>query len=411
MRARHAITAGRRATGTGIAMTIVQPGIDLAPHDGGRDAAAIRSPRPLPAIDIAAHRRRRNRRNLILAVALAALLIFAAADVYFVMRALESSALPRQRPGTVIDVPPIAPVAPPSDPAALRKLTVEEALDENARIPFAKGPNPSAPALVVASGSPDWDRSVGCLTAAIYYEAGNEPLGGQQAVAQVVLNRVRHPTYPSTVCGVVYEGANRPTGCQFTFTCDGSTARAPDPRRWEQARFVAESALRGQVYAPVGLATHYHADYVVPYWASSLAKTIRIGRHIFYRWNGFWGTPTAFTQRYAGGEPMIGVMPDSAMSAAAPVETPETPTVATIADRPILAYRDAASRAAGPVDAAAVATDGPAPGAAGTSAAAAAAPGPPAVRKPAGRRFVIGMNEAARDERADRTAESTAPAP
>jgi hypothetical protein len=117
-------------------------------------------------------------------------------------------------------------------------------------------------------------------------------------VAQVVLNRVRHPAFPNSVCGVVYEGSTRVTGCQFTFTCDGSMAHAPLPSLWNRARKVAEAALAGSVYAPVGQATHYHANYVVPYWASSLVKTSIEGAHIFYRWAGGWGRPAAFTDRW-----------------------------------------------------------------------------------------------------------------
>ncbi|MFD1958893.1 cell wall hydrolase [Novosphingobium panipatense] len=85
-----------------------------------------------------------------------------------------------------------------------------------------------------------------------------------------MLNRVAHPAYPGTVCGVVYQGSERSTGCQFSFTCDGSLARRPQPMFWERARAVARAALAGYVYAPAGLATHYHTVQVRPYWAPSL---------------------------------------------------------------------------------------------------------------------------------------------
>jgi hypothetical protein len=117
-----------------------------------------------------------------------------------------------------------------------------------------------------------------------------------------VLNRVRHPAYPASVCGVVYQGHERPTGCQFTFTCDGSLLRAPMRAYWDRARLVAQAAMNGYVYAPVGNATHYHTSYVVPYWASSLVKSAVVGAHIFYRWAGSWGRPAAFGQRYAARE-------------------------------------------------------------------------------------------------------------
>jgi len=151
----------------------------------------------------------------------------------------------------------------------------------------------------------DRQRALRCLTQAVYYEAALEPSEGQAAVAQVVLNRVRDPNYPSTVCGVVYQGAERTTGCQFTFTCDGALARTPTAWGWNRAQAVAERALSGHVASRVGTATHYHADYVRPYWAPSLAKIDQIGAHIFYRWKGRAGESAAFTDRSLGREPQI----------------------------------------------------------------------------------------------------------
>lgn len=139
-----------------------------------------------------------------------------------------------------------------------------------------------APAFHFARGSADLSRALDCMTAAVYYEAGDDPTG-QRAVAQVVLNRARNPNYPSSVCGVVFQGHKRSTGCQFTFTCDGSLARIPDRAGWLRAREVALASLSGAVDRQVGAATHYHADYVVPYWASELTKVAVVGRHIFYR--------------------------------------------------------------------------------------------------------------------------------
>jgi hypothetical protein len=148
-------------------------------------------------------------------------------------------------------------------------------------------------------------RAERCLTEAIYYEGALEPEAGQRAIAQVVLNRVRHPAYPDNVCGVVFEGQERSTGCQFTFTCDGSRMRAPVPSLWAQANRIAKAALGGAVADEVGMSTHYHADYVMPYWSATLDQSGQIGRHIFYRWRGTTGTPAAFTRRYTGREPMI----------------------------------------------------------------------------------------------------------
>ncbi|WP_243450840.1 cell wall hydrolase [Sphingosinicella sp. CPCC 101087] len=188
----------------------------------------------------------------------------------------------------------------------LKQIAPTDALAWNAAIPVSDLANPAArPFLLGGASEADRRRSLECLTAAIYYEAATEPLDGQRAVAQVVLNRVRHPAWPSTVCGVVFEGARRITGCQFTFSCDGSLRRAPMPALWERARQVAEAALGGYVFSPVGWATHYHANYVVPYWAPSLVKSATIGAHIFYRWSGGWGRPHAFASRYAGVEPAI----------------------------------------------------------------------------------------------------------
>jgi hypothetical protein len=153
------------------------------------------------------------------------------------------------------------------------------------------------------AGSPS--RAEDCLTQAIYYEGALEPELGQRAIAQVVLNRVRHPQYPNSVCGVVFEGQHLPTGCQFTFTCDGSRMRAPVAGIWRKANLIAKAALGGMVTKEVGFATHYHADYVQPYWAPTLDPSGQIGRHIFYRWRGTAGTPGAFSAAYTGREPLI----------------------------------------------------------------------------------------------------------
>ncbi len=189
------------------------------------------------------------------------------------------------------------------DVRAVRPVAPDTAAEINRKQPFAIGPNPAARPFSLAAGSGESrERALECLTSAIYYEAGQEPLAGQQAVAQVVLNRVRHPAFPASVCGVVFQGATRTTGCQFTFTCDGSLARAPEQSSWNRAREVARAALSGFVQPAVGNATHYHANYVAPYWAPTLAKTAAIGAHLFYRWSGGWGQPGAFAQRWSGRE-------------------------------------------------------------------------------------------------------------
>ncbi|WP_234026882.1 cell wall hydrolase [Erythrobacter sp. HKB08] len=161
---------------------------------------------------------------------------------------------------------------------------------------------PAARAFAGGGTGLDKARALQCMTQAIYYEAASEAIGGQRAVAQVVLNRVAHPSYPNNVCGVVFQGSERTTGCQFSFTCDGSLRRKPSPAAWSRARMVAQDALSGSVYAPVGLATHYHTVWIYPYWAPSLDHVGTIGAHRFYRWRGAAGKPGAFTAAYRGAE-------------------------------------------------------------------------------------------------------------
>lgn len=177
----------------------------------------------------------------------------------------------------------------------------------NANLPIAGLPGPAAASYAFRPATPvDQMRSLDCLTQAIYYEAGNQSEDGQRAVAQVVLNRVRHPAWPNTVCGVVYQGAMRPGGgCQFTFTCDGSLTRTPVASLWVRARQYAAEALAGRTYAGVGLSTFYHANYVFPGWAPRLVKTATIGAHIFYRLPGLAGAAGSFSDAYAGGEPVV----------------------------------------------------------------------------------------------------------
>lgn len=168
-------------------------------------------------------------------------------------------------------------------------------------------------------------RALECLAQAVWYEAASENEAGQRAVAQVVLNRMAHPSWPASVCGVVYQGSQRSTGCQFTFTCDGSLGRRAGGVSWARAQAVAADALSGKVYAPVGHATHYHTLWVNPYWASSLDHVGTIGAHRFYRTRGAGGEKAAFTMAYAGFEPGVEAranartsMPSGAMGAPAP---------------------------------------------------------------------------------------------
>jgi hypothetical protein len=178
----------------------------------------------------------------------------------------------------------------------------------------------------------DTARAHYCLTAALYYEAASESDDGMRGVAQVVLNRVRHPSFPGSVCGVVFQGSQRASVCQFTFSCDGSMARQPSRPQWTRASRIAAEALAGRVFPNVGMATHYHTLAVWPSWGRTLATTNVIGAHIFHRYRGRWGLPDAFLRPYAGREPAPGpYLPIAAQLAARagrPAITVELPGVA-----------------------------------------------------------------------------------
>src|SRR5687768_7469895 len=232
-------------------------------------------------------------------------------------------------------------IPPQPEPLQFREIAPQDAVAINAEVPVSTLPNPAARPFGIAFATPaDRLRAVECLTAAVYYEAAVESTAGQQAVAQVVLNRVRHPAYPRTVCGVVFQGHERATGSQFTFTCDGALRRTPSAAGWARARRVAEEALAGKVFAPVGWATHYHTNWVVPYWSSSLVKLANIGTHIFYRWEGGWGRPAAFRHGHAPVEPRFAKMRSLTSD---PTTLAEAPTIDEAA---ALAAAEAAAAAA-----------------------------------------------------------------
>jgi hypothetical protein len=205
---------------------------------------------------------------------------------------------------------------PLSDPAPYALAKAGHALGTGQAIPIvpdaplslsARLETGPAAASYVFKGrtSEDAARALRCLTSAIYYEAASESSDGQRAVAQVVLNRVRHPAWPNSICGVVYQGSEKP-GCQFTYACDGSMARIPMAAAWQKAEGIARAALSGAVFAPVGLATYYHTLAVNPAWNKPLTITAVIGRHIFYRLPGDQSSPSAFADRYAAIEPVPG---------------------------------------------------------------------------------------------------------
>ncbi|WP_336927671.1 cell wall hydrolase [Altererythrobacter palmitatis] len=199
---------------------------------------------------------------------------------------------------------PYEPGAMAWTPPADQELAADPAALANDIAATVKLPDagPAARPFTGFAGFADRLRAEDCLAMAIYYEAASESKEGQQAVAQVVMNRVRHPAWPNSVCGVVFQGSERQTGCQFTFTCDGSLARRPSAQGMVRARMIASAALGGFVFRPVGLATHYHRTDIYPYWAPSLHEVGTIGLHRFYRWSGAAGRPAAFSAGYAGNE-------------------------------------------------------------------------------------------------------------
>jgi spore germination cell wall hydrolase CwlJ-like protein len=144
-------------------------------------------------------------------------------------------------------------------------------------------------------GALEASRDLDCLTQAAYYEARGEGRDGMRAVTQVVLNRVRHPAFPKSVCAVVYQGAGRRTGCQFSFTCNGSMRGRVNQAAWNRARDVASAALSGTVYGAVGNATHFHTTGVSPRWRTSLVRVGQVGDHLFYRFGGRSGSSGAFS--------------------------------------------------------------------------------------------------------------------
>ncbi len=189
---------------------------------------------------------------------------------------------PVSQPGTPVQLaslgpailPPDTTLAPPIElPATLAVLP-----------PPAPGVPPPSPAQRLKLDGKERERAERCLANAVYFEARSESFRGQVAVAQVVLNRVFSPFYPSDICSVVYQNANRRLACQFTFACDGQRDVITERGAWTRARRVAQKTLDGQLYVTsVGTSTHYHAAYVRPNWVREMRKMVREGVHTFYR--------------------------------------------------------------------------------------------------------------------------------
>ena len=180
-----------------------------------------------------------------------------------------------------------------------------------------------------------------CLATAIYYEARSETYSGQLGVAEVIANRVNDHRYPNSICEVVFQGATRTTGCQFTFTCDGAMNKKPRGAKWDKAQAIAAHVMMGLNEKKTAGATHYHATYVNPVWNSGLIKTKQIGTHIFYRFprGNEWSVATArqaarLAQRRAGIQAIVpadaAVKPETEVLT--PVEAPAAPEEVTIAD-------------------------------------------------------------------------------
>ena len=213
----------------------------------------------------------------------------------------------------------IPPPAPPADtvpevlPMELAPVAEDDARAANERIPLVTRGFAAARPFVYSGDADNRGRARDCLAAAMLYEAGDDSKG-QRAVGQVVINRVRHPAFPKSICGVVFQGSERATGCQFTFTCDGALARRYSAAAWTRAQVNAEIVLAGGVDPSVGLATHYHTDWVRPYWSDSLEKIAVVDTHLFFRWPGYWGTPGAFGGAVSGVE-----LPVAKMAALSPL--------------------------------------------------------------------------------------------
>lgn len=214
----------------------------------------------------------------------------------------------------------------PQDPEsnALLPIGRDAARARNAVIPFATTRPPPARPFDFRGSGEDRAHATECLALAAIAEAG----GGdpdQRAVIQVVLNRVRHPAFAKTICGVVFEGSHLPTGCQFSFTCDGALSRRYSDAAWRAARRRASEALGGAVFAPVGAATHYHTDWVHPVWSAQLEKIAQVDTHLFFRWPGYWGSRAVARIPYRGGEAAMSQLRAPAPRAGADAADPEGP--------------------------------------------------------------------------------------
>ena len=245
----------------------------------------------------------RLKRSLPRGVAVSALFLGAASNV-----APERTAAWPQARAPLIPVPaqlvPSRKAVEAMGSKALLDISAPTALAINEARGFTPGALEIAPPFRFHGDDTSRARAIDCLAAAAWYEAGDDPVG-ERSVLQVVLNRARHPAYRSSICGVVFQGSERQTGCQFTFTCDGALRRMPSTAAWDRARKLASAALDGAVFEEVGAATHYHTDWVVPVWGPRLDKVAKVRTHIFYRFPGGYGRKAVLRPLAVHEEPAV----------------------------------------------------------------------------------------------------------
>jgi spore germination cell wall hydrolase CwlJ-like protein len=218
--------------------------------------------------------------------------------------------------------------------AAATRATLAYAAAQHASLPQLRGPLAAEapdPSLLQAAAfqvsapfrlaNPEAAaHDLDCLTAAVYFEARGESREGQAAVAQVVLNRVRNPSFPKTVCGVVYQGAGA-HACQFSFACDRQTGARHEAEAWDRARSVASRALGGYVMNEVGGATHFHVASLGAVWGGGMVKIAQVGQHVFY---GFSGRRGAIAHDVAA----------NSTAGSGPASSPSAPTVTPVSAKP-----------------------------------------------------------------------------
>ncbi len=222
---------------------------------------------------------------------------------------------------------PIA-VLPPTDPhfkVAALPPGAESGADDDAVSGKDEASVFKSPAERLSLEGKPLAKAEKCLADAVYFEARGEPVRGQMAVAQVVMNRVFSGRYPNNVCGVVYQNANRHLACQFTFACEGKNlSRIDEPEMWAQAKRIAKDTLDGKIWlAEVGHATHYHAYWVHPSWVHEMARVYKLGVHTFYRPRA-WGD--------GSDDPIWGSVPNAGKPVSANVPNADAATLNGTAD-------------------------------------------------------------------------------